>query len=47
MAYLAAYDVHAAQVSGPCEPTTGIDPFMRPATQVMSQEPYASAKREF
>jgi hypothetical protein len=47
LAYLAAYDVHAAQVSGRCEPTTGIDPFMSVVTQVMSQEPYASAKRVF
>jgi len=47
LAYLAAYDVHAAQVSGRCEPTTGIDPFMSLVTQVMSQEPYASAKRVF
>ncbi|MFE2972325.1 transposase [Streptomyces sp. NPDC059340] len=47
LAYLAAYDVHAAQVSGRCEPTTGIDPFMGLIAQVMSQEPYASAKRVF
>ncbi|MFF3140530.1 IS630 family transposase [Streptomyces sp. NPDC057927] len=47
LAYLAAYDVHAAQVSGRCEKTTGIEPFMNLVTQVMSQEPYASAKRVF
>jgi hypothetical protein len=47
LAYLAAYDVHAAQVSGRCEKTTGIDPFMSLVTQVMSQERYASAKRVF
>jgi transposase len=47
LAYLAAYDVHAAQVFGRCEPRTGIDPFMSLVTQVMSQEPYASAKRVF
>ncbi|MFC5201008.1 IS630 family transposase [Streptomyces kaempferi] len=47
LAYLAACGVHAAQVSGRCEPTTGIDPFMSLVTQVMSQEPYASAKRVF
>ncbi|MFE7039601.1 IS630 family transposase [Streptomyces atratus] len=46
-ACLAAYDVHAAQVSGRCEKTTGIEPFMNLVTQVMSQEPYASAKRVF
>lgn len=47
LAYLAAYAVHAAQVSGRCEPTTGIDPFMNLVAQVMSQEPYAGAKRVF
>ncbi|MGW8485378.1 IS630 family transposase [Streptomyces sp. NPDC055886] len=47
LAYLAAYDVHAAQVSGRCEKTTGIEPFMNLVSQVMSQEPYASAKRGF
>jgi transposase len=46
-AYLAAYDVHRAKVFGRCEDTTGIDPFMRLVAQVMSQEPYASAKRVF
>ncbi|MFI1736037.1 hypothetical protein ACH40E_44070 [Streptomyces acidicola] len=44
---LAAYDVHHATVFGRCEPTTGIDPFMALVAQVMSQEPYASAKRVF
>nr|WP_246102317.1 transposase [Streptomyces piniterrae] len=47
LAYLAAYDVHQATVFGHCEPTTGIAPFMTLVAQVMSQEPYASAKREF
>lgn len=47
LAYLAAYDVHRAKVFGRCEPTTGIDPFMKLVAQVMSQEPYASAKRVF
>ncbi|WP_241757116.1 IS630 family transposase [Streptomyces sp. WAC00263] len=47
LAYLAAYDVHAAKVLGRCEPTTGIDPFMALVAQVMTQEPYASAKRVF
>jgi hypothetical protein len=27
LAYLAAYDVHCAQVIGLCSETTGIDPF--------------------
>ncbi|MCC9310831.1 IS630 family transposase [Kitasatospora sp. RB6PN24] len=47
LAYLAAYDVHAAKVSGRTEPRTGIDPFMNLVAQVMTQEPYASAKRVF
>ncbi|WP_326771153.1 transposase [Streptomyces sp. NBC_01591] len=47
LAYLAAYDVHAAKVFGRTEPRTGIDPFMNPVAQVMTQEPYASAKRVF
>ncbi|MGW0886213.1 transposase [Streptomyces sp. NPDC002671] len=47
LAYLAAYDVHQATVFGHCEPTTGIAPFMTLVAQVMSQEPYASAKRVF
>ncbi|MEN8651537.1 IS630 family transposase [Streptomyces sp. 21So2-11] len=47
LAYLAAYDVHAAKVFGRTEERTGIVPFMNLATQVMNQEPYASAKRVF
>ncbi|MET8538363.1 IS630 family transposase [Streptomyces sp. NPDC005065] len=47
LAYLAAYDVHRAKVSGRTEPRSGIDPFMNLVAQVMNQEPYASAKRVF
>ncbi|MDH6130435.1 IS630 family transposase [Kitasatospora sp. GP82] len=47
LAYLAAYDAHPAKVSGRTESTTGIDPFMNLVAQVMTQEPYASAKRVF
>jgi transposase len=47
LAYLAAYDVHAARVFGRTEPRTGIDPFMNLVAHVMAQEPYASAKRVF
>ncbi|MEU1944723.1 IS630 family transposase [Streptomyces sp. NPDC020125] len=47
LACLAAYDVHRAKVFGRCEPTTGIDPFMKLVAQVMNQEPYASSKRVF
>lgn len=47
VSYLAAYDVHRAVVFGRCAPTTGIDPFMALVEQVMTQEPYKSAKRVF
>jgi len=47
LAYLAAYDVHAARVLGRTAPTTGIAPFAELVAQVMSTEPYASAARVF
>jgi hypothetical protein len=47
LAYLAAYDVHRGKVFGRTEPTTGIEPFHRLVTQVMTTEPYASADRVF
>ncbi|MEV6907060.1 transposase [Amycolatopsis sp. NPDC051071] len=47
LAYLAAYDVHQAHVFGRCTPSTGITPFMALVEQVMTCEPYASAKRVF
>ncbi len=47
VAYLAAYDVHQARVFGRCEHTTGIVPFEALVEQVMTQEPYRSAKRVF
>ncbi|WP_223838985.1 IS630 family transposase [Saccharopolyspora pogona] len=47
LAYLAAYDVHHARVFGRCEPATGIVPFMALVEQVMTTQPYASAKRVF
>jgi transposase len=47
LAYLAAYDVHRAQVLGRIAPKTGIEPFTQLVDQVMSLEPYASAKRVF
>jgi transposase len=47
LAYLAAYDVHQARVFGRCAPSTGIVPFMALVEQVMTAEPYASAKRVF
>ncbi|MCA1696588.1 MAG: IS630 family transposase [Actinobacteria bacterium] len=45
--YLAAWDVHQAKVFGRCEPKTGIQPFARLVDQVMTTEPYASARRVF
>jgi hypothetical protein len=47
LAYLAAWDVGRAKIFGRCEPTTGIDPFMRLVDEVMITEPYASARRVF
>jgi transposase len=47
LAYLAAYDVHNARVFGRCAETTGIVPFNTLVEQVMTTEPYASAKRVF
>ncbi len=47
MAYFAAYDVHRAQVLGRIAPKTGIEPFTDLVAQVMTTEPYASAKRVF
>ena len=47
LAYLAAYDVHQARVFGRTEPTTGIVPFANLVAQVMTQQPYASARRVF
>ncbi len=47
LAYLAALDVHHATVIGRCAPTTGIVPFGDLVEQVMTREPYASARRVF
>jgi hypothetical protein len=47
LAYLAAWDVHQAKLFGRCEPATGIAPFGRLVAQVMTTEPYASARRVF
>jgi hypothetical protein len=47
LAYLAAYDVHRAHVFSHCAAKTGIVAFMTLVEQVMTQEPYASAKRVF
>jgi len=47
LAYLAALDVHRAQVFGRCDSTTGIEPFRKLVDAVMEQEPYNSAHRVF
>ena len=47
LAYLAALDVHHATVIGRCAATTGIAPFSELVEQVMTREPYASARRVF
>ena len=47
LAYFAAYDVHHARVIGRTAPKTGIEPFADLVEHVMTQEPYASAKRVF
>ena len=44
LAYLAAWDVHHANLFDRVEPKTGIEPFGRLVEQVMSTEPYASAR---
>jgi hypothetical protein len=49
LAYLAALDVHDPRrgLFGRCEERTGIEPFGRLVEQVMTSEPYASAKTVF
>jgi DDE superfamily endonuclease len=47
LAYLAAYDVHRARLFGRTDSTTGIEPFGRLVKQVMSSQPYATARRVF
>ena len=44
LAYLAAWDVHHANLFDRVEAKTGIEPFARLVEQVMTTEPYASAK---
>lgn len=47
LAYLAAWDVHHANLFDRVEKKTGIDPFGRLVAQVMETEPYKSARRVF
>jgi hypothetical protein len=44
LAYLAGWDVHHANLFDRVEKTTGIEPFGRLVEQVMTSEPYASAR---
>ena len=46
-AYLAALDVHGPRLFGRCEAKSGMAPFDRLVSQVMTQEPYCSARRVF
>ncbi len=46
-AYLPAIDVHQVKLFGRCEQKTGIAPFDRLVATVMSQPPYADARRVF
>jgi hypothetical protein len=47
LSYLAALDIRRARVFGRSEPRGGIEPFDRLVWQVMTKEPYASARRVF
>jgi transposase len=47
LAYFAAYDVHQAQVIGQIAAKTGIEPFQKLVAEVMTTQPYASARRVF
>jgi DDE superfamily endonuclease len=47
LAYLAAWDVHHANLFDRVEQKTGIVPFSRLVDEVMNTEPYASARRVF
>ena len=47
LAYLAAWDVHHANLFDRVEEKTGIVPFGRLVDEVMNTEPYASARRVF
>lgn len=47
LSYLAAWDVRRAKLFGRCEAKTGIIPFNRLVQDVMTCEPYCSARRVF
>jgi hypothetical protein len=47
LAYMGAYDVHAARLIGMVAEKTGIVPFMELVTRVMDLEPYRSARNVY
>ena len=47
LAYMGAYDVHHARLFGHVAEKTGIVPFMELVEEVMTSEPYASARRVY
>jgi hypothetical protein len=47
LCYVGAWDVRRAKLFDRCEPKGGIEPFDRLVDQVMTQQPYASARRVF
>ncbi len=47
LAYMGAYDVHQARLFGTVADKTGIVPFMALVDQVMTTEPYASARKVY
>jgi len=47
LAYVGAYDVHRAHLIGTIAEKTGIVPFMELVDKVMTQEPYAGARRVY
>jgi transposase len=47
LCYLGAYDVHGARLFGQVAPKGGIVPFMQLVDQVMSTEPYATARNVY
>lgn len=47
LAYMGAYDVHAARLVGSVAEKTGIVPFMELVERVMTTEPYASASHVY
>ena len=47
LVYMAALDVHRAKLFGHCKKTSGIKPFDRLVSHVMTQAPYRHARRVF